>query len=159
MVMIGGITQERSAMSIDWICKHHTDLGKEQLYALLKLRIEVFVVEQKCPDGQDLEGDTCHLMAWRDGELVAYLRLLDPESQGGDVVIGRVVIAPSARGEGLGHTLMVQGLAQAEKHWPGVPVYLSAQAHLQTYYARHGFEVAGEAYLEDDIPHIGMRRG
>ncbi|WP_341462371.1 GNAT family N-acetyltransferase, partial [Pseudomonas qingdaonensis] len=89
-------------MSIDWICKHHTDLGKQQLYALLTLRIEVFVVEQKCPyleiDGQDLEGDTCHLMAWRDGELVAYLRLLDPESQGGDVVIGRVVIAPSARG-------------------------------------------------------------
>jgi len=54
---------------------------------------------------------------------------------------------------------MVQGLAQAEKHWPGVPVYLSAQAHLQAYYARHGFEVAGEAYLEDGIPHIGMRRG
>lgn len=150
-------------MSIDWICKHHTDLGKQQLYALLTLRIEVFVVEQKCPyleiDGQDLEGDTCHLMAWRDGELVAYLRLLDPESQGGDVVIGRVVISPSARGEGLGHALMVQGLAQAEKHWPGVPVYLSAQAHLQAYYARHGFEVAGEAYLEDGIPHIGMRRG
>ena len=150
-------------MSIDLICKHHTDLGKQQLYALLTLRIEVFVVEQKCPyleiDGQDLEGDTCHLMAWRDGELVAYLRLLDPESQGGDVVIGRVVIAPSARGEGLGHALMVQGLAQAEKHWPGVPVYLSAQAHLQAYYARHGFEVAGEAYLEDGIPHIGRRRG
>lgn len=161
--MIEGITKERNAMSIDWICKHHTDLGKEQLYALLKLRIEVFVVEQKCPyletDDQDLEGDTCHLMAWREGELVAYLRLLDPESQGGDVVIGRVVIAPSARGEGLGHSLMVQGLAQAEKHWPGVPVYLSAQAHLQAYYARHGFAVAGEQYLEDDIPHIGMRRG
>ena len=158
-----GIIEESVAMPIDWICKHHTDLGKEQLYALLQLRVQVFVVEQKCPyletDGQDLDGDTCHLMAWRDGELVAYLRLLDPESQGGDVVIGRVVIAPSARGEGLGHSLLVQGLEQAEKHWPQVPVYLSAQAHLQAYYARHGFEAVGAPYLEDDIPHIGMRRG
>lgn len=150
-------------MSLDWICKHHTDLGKEQLYAILALRTEVFVVEQKCAyletDGQDLSGDTHHLMAWQDNVLAAYLRLLDPESQGGDVVLGRVVIAPSARGQGLGHELMVQGLKHAEKQWPGVPVYLSAQAHLQDYYGRHGFVVAGEHYLEDGIPHIGMRRG
>ena len=80
-------------MTVDWVCKHHDDLGKDQLYAVLRLRSEVFVVEQKCAyqdiDGQDLGGDTHHLMAWQDNELVAYLRLLDPESQGGDVVIGR----------------------------------------------------------------------
>ncbi|MCY1397739.1 hypothetical protein D9M71_127550 [compost metagenome] len=149
-------------MSIEWICKHHEDLGKEQLYAILKLRTQVFVVEQNCPyqdvDGQDLEADTCHLMGWQDGELVAYLRLLDPETQGGDVVIGRVVVAPTARGQGLGHGLMEQALKQAEKRWPGLPVYLSAQAHLQEYYATYGFVVAGEVFLEDDIPHIGMRR-
>ncbi len=122
-------------MTIDWVCKHHSDLGKEQLYAILQLRDEVFVVEQKCVyqdiDGQDLEGDTCHLMAWDGDRLVAYLRLLDPEQQGGDVVIGRVVIAPAARGTGLGHELMAQALKQAEKYWPDVPIYLSAQAHLQ----------------------------
>ncbi|RWU26472.1 GNAT family N-acetyltransferase [Pseudomonas alkylphenolica] len=150
-------------MSIDWICKHHSDLGKEQLYAILQLRTEVFVVEQKCAyqevDGQDLAGDTCHLMAWQDDQLQAYLRLLDPESQGGDVVIGRVVTAPSARGQGLGHALIEKALEVAEKNWPGVPVYLSAQAHLQGYYGRYGFVVVGEEYLEDDIPHIGMRRG
>ncbi|NWA04709.1 GNAT family N-acetyltransferase [Pseudomonas gingeri] len=149
-------------MTIDWICKHHSDLGKEQLYTLLQLRTEVFVVEQKCPyqevDGRDLEGDTCHLMGWRDDRLAAYLRLLDPVSQGGDVVIGRVVIAPQARGLGLGHELMAQALKHAEKLWPEQPIYLSAQAHLQGYYARYGFEVVGEAYLEDDIPHIGMRK-
>ncbi len=93
-------------MSIDWLCKHHTDLGKEQLYAVLRLRNEVFVLEQKCPyqdlDGQDLSGDTCHLMAWQDDRLVAYLRLLDPTSQGGDVVLGRVVIAEAGRGQGRG---------------------------------------------------------
>ncbi|AZD04970.1 GNAT family N-acetyltransferase [Pseudomonas chlororaphis] len=149
-------------MTIEWVCKHHTDLGKEQLYAILQLRTEVFVVEQKCAyqevDGQDLEGDTCHLMAWDDDQLVAYLRLLDPTSQGGDVVIGRVVIAPQARGKGLGHELMEHALKQAQKHWPHTPIYLSAQAHLQGYYGRYGFNVVGEEYLEDDIPHIGMRR-
>lgn len=149
-------------MTIEWICKHHRDLGKEQLYALLKLRSDVFVVEQKCAypdlDGQDLEGDTHHLMGWEDDQLMAYLRLLDPESQGGDVVIGRVVTAPAGRGKGLGHAMMEQALKQAEKHWPQVPIYLSAQAHLQGYYGRYGFEVAGEEYLEDGIPHIGMRR-
>ncbi|WP_016772795.1 GNAT family N-acetyltransferase [Pseudomonas sp. R62] len=149
-------------MTIEWICKHHRDLGKEQLYALLKLRSDVFVVEQKCTypdlDGQDLEGDTHHLMGWEDDQLMAYLRLLDPESQGGDVVIGRVVTAPAGRGKGLGHAMMEQALKQAEKHWPQVPIYLSAQAHLQGYYGKYGFEVAGEEYLEDGIPHIGMRR-
>ncbi|MEN5242351.1 MULTISPECIES: GNAT family N-acetyltransferase [Pseudomonas] len=149
-------------MTIEWICKHHRDLGKEQLYALLKLRSDVFVVEQKCAypdlDGQDLEGDTHHLMGWEDDQLMAYLRLLDPESQGGDVVIGRVVTAPAGRGKGLGHAMMEQALKQAEKHWPQVPIYLSAQAHLQGYYGKYGFEVAGDEYLEDGIPHIGMRR-
>lgn len=149
-------------MTIEWICKHHSDLGKEQLYALLKLRSDVFVVEQKCAypdlDGQDLDGDTHHLMGWENDQLVAYLRLLDPQSQGGDVVIGRVVTAPAGRGKGLGHAMMEQALKQAEKHWPQVPIYLSAQAHLQKYYGRYGFVVAGEEYLEDDIPHIGMRR-
>ncbi|AMT91238.1 MULTISPECIES: GNAT family N-acetyltransferase [Pseudomonas] len=149
-------------MTIEWICKHHRDLGKEQLYASLKLRSDVFVVEQKCAypdlDGQDLEGDTHHLMGWEDDQLMAYLRLLDPESQGGDVVIGRVVTAPAGRGKGLGHAMMEQALKQAEKHWPQVPIYLSAQAHLQGYYGKYGFVVVGEEYLEDDIPHIGMRR-
>jgi ElaA protein len=149
-------------MTIEWVCKHHSDLGKEQLYAILKLRSEVFVVEQRCayldPDGQDLDGDTCHLMGWDGDQLVAYLRLLDPQSQGGDVVIGRVLTAPAGRGKGLGHAMMEQALKHAEKHWPQVPIYLSAQAHLQGYYGRYGFVVAGEEYLEDDIPHIGMRR-
>jgi ElaA protein len=149
-------------MTIEWVCKHHSDLGLEQLYAILKLRSEVFVVEQRCayldPDGQDLDGDTCHLMGWDGDQLVAYLRLLDPESQGGDVVIGRVLTAPAGRGKGLGHEMMEQALKQAEKYWPQVPIYLSAQAHLQGYYGRYGFVVAGEEYLEDDIPHIGMRR-
>lgn len=149
-------------MSIKWICKHHTDLSIEQLYSLLRLRAEVFVVEQQCAyldvDGMDLTGDTCHVMGWQEGQLVAYLRLLDPIQQGGDVTIGRVVTAPAIRNKGLGHELMVQALEQAERKWPDQPIYLSAQAHLQGYYSRYGFNAVGEVYLEDGIAHIGMRR-
>ena len=149
-------------MSIDWICKHHSDLGKEQLYAILQLHTEVFVVEQKCPyqevDGRDLQGDTYHLMGWRDDRLVAYLRLLDPLSQGGNVAIGRVVIAPQARRVGLGHELMREALKQIEKVWSGLEIYLEAQAHLQDYYGRYGFVAVGKTYLEDGIPHVGMRK-
>jgi ElaA protein len=149
-------------MTIAWTCKHQEDLGTQQLYAVLALRSEVFVVEQNCPyldpDGQDLQGDTHHLMAWQDDRLLAYLRLLDPQSQGGDVVIGRVVSAPAARGRGLGNTLLAKGIEAAERLWPGVPIHLSAQAHLQSYYGRQGFVAEGQEYLEDNIPHIGMRK-
>ncbi len=149
-------------MSVTWHCKHHTELTKTELYAALALRTQVFVVEQNCPylevDGRDLEGDTCHLLGWRGEELVAYLRLLDPALNDGEVVIGRVVTAASARGTGLGHGMMEQALLACGLRWPGLPVYMSAQAHLQGYYGRYGFVAATDVYLEDDIPHIGMRR-
>lgn len=149
-------------MARNWTCKHHSELSKEALYAILALRTEVFVVEQKCPyqevDGLDLIGDTCHLMVEEGGRLLGYLRLLDPQHHDGDVVIGRVVIAPQGRGQGLGHELMEQALAAIGQRWPGLPIYLSAQAHLQGYYGRYGFAPVTEVYLEDDIPHIGMRR-
>ncbi|UXY52940.1 GNAT family N-acetyltransferase [Pseudomonas tohonis] len=149
-------------MPITWTCSHHSELDKQALYDILALRTQVFVVEQKCPylevDGLDLVGDSCHLMA-RDGDaLVAYLRLLDPQRNQGEVVIGRVVIAEAARGTGLGHQLMERALKDCQRRWPGLPVYLSAQAHLQKYYGRYGFVPVTEVYLEDDIPHVGMRK-
>ncbi len=149
-------------MSIVWHCLHHCELDTATLYELLALRTQVFVVEQSCPyletDGQDLLGDTHHLLARDERGLVAYLRLLDPQRMGREVVIGRVLVAEVARGTGLGHQLMERALAECRQRWPGVPVYLSAQAHLQGYYERHGFAAVAEVYLEDDIPHIGMRR-
>ncbi|MDH4584003.1 GNAT family N-acetyltransferase [Pseudomonas sp. BN415] len=149
-------------MAITWSCKHHSELDTHELCCFLALRCRVFVVEQNCPyldvDGQDLEAGTCHVMAWEQGTLLAYLRLLDPATQGGDVVIGRVVSAAQARGRGLGHGLMERALDEAGKRWPGMPVYLSAQAHLQDYYGRYGFLPVTDLYLDDGIPHIGMRR-
>ena len=96
-------------------------------------------------------------MGWQDDQLVAYARILDPESQGDDVVIGRVIVAVEGRGQKLGHALLEQALENIEEYWPGQPVFLSAQAHLQPFYEQHGFSTQGEVYLEDNIPHIGMR--
>ena len=149
-------------VTTDWLCKHHNDLGKEQLYAILELRSKVFVVEQKCAyqdvDGQDLTGDTLHVMGWQDDQLVAYARLLDPESQGGDVVIGRVIVAPEGRGQKLGHTLMSKALESIEEYWPEMPIFMSAQTYLTPFYERYEFVTVGDPYMEDGIEHIGMRR-
>ncbi|WP_459617797.1 GNAT family N-acetyltransferase [Bordetella sp. 2513F-2] len=146
-----------------WSCVHHAELRLADLYALLRLRAEVFIMEQQCPyldpDGKDLQGETRHLMAHDpDGRLVACARLLDPALHGGEVIIGRVITAPQVRGVGLGHELMRQALDHVRRHWPGLPVYLSAQARLQAYYAGHGFVPVTAPYIEDGIPHIGMRR-
>lgn len=149
-------------MAIVWLSQHHRELDKVTLYAILALRARVFVVEQKCPyldvDGEDLQGDTCHVTAWEGDTLLACLRLLDPARHDGEVVIGRVASDAAARGKGLGHGLMARALETCAERWPGYPVYLSAQAHLQAYYGRYGFEPVTGVYLEDDIPHIGMRR-
>lgn len=145
-----------------WTCKHHSDLATTELYALLRLRSEVFVVEQQCVfldlDGEDLGQDTWHLMAWDEtGRLLAGARLLDPDSHDGQAIIGRVVTAPDARGQGLGHELMRQALKEVRRLWPQAPVYLGAQQRLQAFYAGHGFDPVTDPYMEDGIPHVGMR--
>ncbi|QCR36617.1 GNAT family N-acetyltransferase [Nissabacter sp. SGAir0207] len=143
---------------IDWQDLHHSELGAAPLYALLALRCEVFVVEQACPyldvDGRDLAQGTRHLLGWQQGRLAAYARLLPGE----EVAIGRVVVAPFARGQQLGRTLMAQALAACARHWPQAAVVLSAQAHLQAFYRGFGFSPCSEVYDEDGIPHIDMRR-
>lgn len=147
-------------MSPAWTCKPHAELTITELYALLRLRSEVFVVEQNCVfldlDGKDLQGQTQHLMAWRDGELLAYCRLLEPALNDGQAVIGRVITAPAARATGLGHELMRRAKQEVQRLWPDQPVYLGAQARLRNYYGGHGFVPVTEEYIEDGIPHVGM---
>lgn len=148
---------------MDWTLKGFDALSLHELYDLLVLRSRVFVVEQTCPfldlDGLDKRGDVLHLLGRQDGELVAYARLLAPDVvKPGHAVIGRVVTAPEARGGGLGHQLMQAAGAECERRWPQTPIYLGAQAQLQGFYGRHGYRPEGEAYLEDDILHIGMVR-
>jgi ElaA protein len=132
------------------------DLDARTFHDLLRLRIDVFVVEQACPypelDGRDVEPATRHLWLDDDGAPVAYLRILaDP---GGVARIGRVVVAPRARGGGHAGRLMAAAL---EVVGDG-PCVLEAQSHLVDFYARHGFAVSGPDYVEDGIPHTPMRR-
>lgn len=147
---------------IQWNDLHHSQLTVQQLYALLQLRCEVFVVEQTCPyqdvDGDDLVGENRHILGWRDGELVAYARILKSEAEFEPVVIGRVIVSRTVRGEKLGVQLMEQTLASCLQHWPQKALYLGAQAHLQPFYARFGFAPVTDVYDEDGIPHIGMAR-
>lgn len=123
-----------------WTCKHHSELTTTELYALLRLRGEVFVVEQNCVfqdlDGKDLFGDTMHLMAWKDDALMAYARLLDPALHEGKIEIGRVITAPAARGQGLGHELIRRALEAVHTRWPERSIYLGAQARLRSLYTQ-----------------------
>jgi len=147
---------------IQWYDLHHSQLTVQQLYALLQLRCEVFVVEQACPyqdvDGDDLIGENRHILGWRDGKLVAYARILKSGDEFEPVVIGRVIVSQAVRGEKLGAKLMEKTLASCEQHWPQKALYLGAQAHLQAFYAHFGFTPVTDVYDEDGIPHIGMAR-
>ena len=132
------------------------DLDAPTLYAILRLRSEVFVVEQNCvyldPDGRDAEPGTRHIWIERAGAIRAYLRILD---DGRLPRIGRVVTAPDARGSGLAGTLV----AEALKVIGDRPSVLDAQAHLKNFYAKFGYEQTGPEFVEDGIPHIPMRKG
>ena len=141
-----------------------------RLYDLLRLRVDVFVVEQECAypelDGRDVEPDAVMLWAEEDEQVLATVRLLvdhaddasaaatDPDAVTDALRIGRVATAPAARGRGLAADLMRLALDRAE----GRLVRLDAQAHLEGWYARFGFVVDGPGFLEDGIPHVPMSR-
>ena len=148
-----------------WQVKHFDELSLHQLYDLLKLRIDIFVVEQSC-FYPDLDGDknqldrakeTLHVLGYQDNALVAYLRIL-PKGQSYDdyISIGRVAIAEQARGVELGHELMLKALYLCQKNFPQHNIKISAQEHLINFYQQHGFEQVSEIYLEDGIPHVSM---
>jgi ElaA protein len=131
-----------------------------RLYDLLRLRVDVFVVEQECAypelDGRDVEPDAVMIWAEEDDRVLATVRLLVDNADNGDTAfrIGRVATATAARGRGLAADLMRLALDRAE----GRLVRLDAQAHLEGWYARFGFVVDGPGFLEDDIPHVPMSR-
>ena len=149
-----------------WKCKFWEELDREELYGLLRLRAEVFVVEQNCPyqDLDDKDRSGLHLWAERSGkpasaggEILALTRLLPAGvSYPTEVSIGRVVTALGVRRTGLGKELMIRSLHALNKQWPSQPIRLSAQQYLERFYADFGFESVGDSYLEDGIPHIAM---
>jgi ElaA protein len=147
---------------ITWQWNGFNALTVAQLYAMLALRQDVFVLEQTClyPDIDGLDPGAHHLLGWREidgkAELVAHLRCLAPGAKYEEMSIGRVVTSPAARGSGLGRELVAQGIALAQKLHPGHAIRIGAQAHLETFYAGFGFVTVSEPYDEDGIMHVDM---
>lgn len=147
--------------NITWQCAAFSDLSAAQLYAILKLRSEVFVVEQNCVyqdiDGLDLA--CLHLIAWaEDQQVAAYLRVVPPGLKYAEVSLGRVVSSQAARGTGIGKQLLAKALELVEKIHPGVAVRIQAQAYLENFYQAFGFITVSDVLLEDGIPHFMMLR-
>jgi ElaA protein len=131
------------------------DMPPATLYSLMRLRVDVFVVEQRCAypelDGRDLEPEALQMWAESDDAVLATLRVLH---DGDDRRIGRVATAATARGRGLAAQLMHRAVAECD----GRLIRLDAQAHLADWYARFGFVVDGDEFIEDAIPHVPMAR-
>ena len=139
--------------------KKFDKLSLQELHDIYALRSEVFVVEQDCVyqdiDGKDLS--SIHVLGFENKKLVAYARILDEGlSYSNYASIGRIVTSPAVRGNNHGHDLVDVAIEVCQKKFLGQPIKISAQAHLENFYNKHGFKATGEAYLEDDIPHIGM---
>jgi ElaA protein len=145
-------------MSITWNRLKFDELTLEQLYAILRLRIEVFIVEQNCPfqDADNKDNKGSHLMAWKDDLLVAYTRLLPAGVSYKEPSIGRVVTAPSVRGEGIGYELMQRSIDACYSLFGKTSIRIGAQLYLKKFYELHGFKQEGGVYDEDGIDHIEM---
>lgn len=147
---------------ISWQWSSFADLSAAQLYAMLALRQEVFVLEQAClyPDIDGLDPAAHHLLGWRETggkpELVAHLRCLAPGAKYEEMSLGRVVTSPAARGGGLGRELVAQGIALARRLHPGYAIRIGAQAYLEAFYAGFGFVTVSAPYDEDGILHVDM---
>ena len=142
-----------------WTCKKFEELTPAELYAILKLRSEVFVVEQNCvyldADGKD--AGSYHFCGWLNNELlVAYTRLMPPGSSYKDASIGRVVTAAAHRKEGYGKKLRQRSIKKCFDLFDTPSITIGAQQYLTQFYQDLGFKQVGEPYLEDGIPHIKM---
>ena len=164
-------------MEIKWQVLEGNRLSAKQLHDILALRSAIFVVEQTCPfqdiDGLDLLDDTLHVAGYSDDKLIAYTRVLNLSHSAEAIKITRVIVDGSVRGQKLGVKLMEKTLSEIHalglntlnlKNLDlknslnlGKSIKLSAQSHLQNFYASFGFDVISEEYLEDDIPHVDMQ--
>ena len=137
-----------------------SELTVEKLYAVLKLRADVFVVEQDGayldPDGKDLLA--LHLLGMEDDSVVAYLRLFPPDDIENYIIFGRVATARTARGKGYGKKLMRELIAYCDINFSGIGMMCSARDYLKKFYEEFGFKARGEVYEEDGFPHLSMQR-
>ncbi|SHO42773.1 GNAT family N-acetyltransferase [Desulfopila aestuarii] len=146
-----------------WQWRTFDALSTCELYHLLQLRQQVFVVEQNCPylDADGLDEEALHLLLYRQSneetaELVGCLRILSPGKRYSTPAIGRLAVAGQARGLGIGRLLMEQALHHTQLSYPGQDITISAQQYLEKFYEDLGFIAVSQPYLEDDIAHLDM---
>lgn len=147
-------------MSIEWKIMRFEELSLNELYNVLQLRSQVFVVEQNCVY-QDIDGKdqkALHLIGEYDSKIVAYARLFKAGDYFEESSIGRVVVGMNYRDKKWGHQLMKEAIMAIERYFQSRQITISAQLYLQKFYESHEFVATGNPYLEDDIPHIRMKR-
>lgn len=146
-------------MQLNWLIKPFSEITTLEFHDIIQLRLKAFVIEQNCVyldvDGKDKK---CYHLLCRDGKgkVVATARILHPGASYSEVSIGRVVVDQSLRGTGTGHTLMEKCMEYIKEEFGDVAIRISAQKHLEGYYAKHLFLSTGKEYLEDNIPHSEM---
>ena len=147
-------------MNLHWTWTRYEGLRLDDLYDALALRCQVFIVEQEpYLDVDGLDRQSWHLLGRdADGVLQAYARIVDAGLKYAEPSLGRVVTPASARGTGVGDALLAEAMRRCDLTWPSLANRISAQAHLQRFYGRFGYQALGETYLEDNIPHIEMLR-
>ncbi|QHJ69279.1 GNAT family N-acetyltransferase [Planococcus halotolerans] len=142
-----------------WKIADFNELAAAELYEMLKLRVDVFVVEQNCPypelDGLDQK--SVHLAYRENGKILAYSRLVPGELKYGVPSIGRVIVSPDARGRGLARELMRKSIDFIFNEWQPEEIRLQGQVYLQEFYQSFGFDPISDVYDEDGIPHVDMR--
>jgi ElaA protein len=145
---------------INWTVKKFEELSVHELYAILRLRSEIFVVEQNCvfQDMDNKDQFSYHLMGWENNALIAYTRLIPPGKVYEFASIGRVVTSQAARGSGIGKQLMEKSIEEAEKLFGKLPIKIGAQLYLREFYNSFGFKQSSDIYDEDGIDHIEMIR-
>ena len=146
--------------TLKWKIKRFKELSIDELYSLLQLRGLVFVVEQNCVY-QDIDGKdqkALHLLGEFENEIVAYARLFNAGDYFENASIGRVIVHPDFRDRKWGHELMNNAISGIESYFNQTQITISAQLYLKKFYETNGFVQTSEMYLEDDIPHIEMKR-
>ena len=149
---------------VEWQWSRFNELSVDELYAIVRLREGVFIIEQNCPypdaDGRDPKA--WHLLGWKEYEgerrLVAYARIFEPGVRYAEASVGRIVTAPEVRGTGLGKILMAEALRRTESLLPGQRVKIAAQRRLEKFYLGFGFRTTSDPYEEDGIMHVDMVR-
>lgn len=143
---------------MNWKIKKFNELNIEEIYKILALRNEIFIVEQECPylDCDDKDLNSYHLFLRENGEIVSYLRILEKGVSYDEISIGRVAVKKSYRGKGISRKMMLKAIEFIENNLSENTIKIQAQAYLLDFYSSLGFKAVSEEYLEDNIPHIDM---